>query len=125
MPPKKKSTAIKSRNDKKLTESFKSVKNLKVNDLAVDKATNVDQEDKVVPAFEEILKQYDLNADYGPMIGISRTDRFKRAEYFNLNVADEVKDILCDKDLLQKHPELDLNIWHDIEHNAFISNNKY
>lgn len=135
MPPKKKSTATKSTKstatvDKKLTDSFKRVKKFNIDRL--DKSTKADEEAKVsvreeikVPILEEILKQFDLNADYGPMIGISRTDRLKRAKYFNLHLQDEVKDILHDNDLLRKHPELDLNIWHDIDHNTHVANNKY
>lgn len=126
MPLKKKSNTAKSteKNDKKLTDSFKSVKNVKLSRHSSKKSIGADEEVKV-PVYEEVLKQFDLNADYGPMIGISRTDRLKRAEYFNLALKDDVKDILHDIDLLQKHPELDLNIWHDIEHNTYVANNKY
>ena len=47
-----------------------------------------------------ILKSFDLNCDYGPIIGISRSDRLKRAEYFNLTVSEDVKMILEDQSYL-------------------------
>ena len=68
-----------------------------------------------IPTIQMILKSFDLNCDYGPIIGISRTDRLKRAEYFNLTVSEDVKMILEDQKLLDEYPELNTNIWHDIE----------
>ena len=124
-----KSKKLNTKNDKNMAKSFKSVKNknVKVDRHEANKAieVEVDKEVKVkLSVAEEILKGFDLNVDYGPLIGISRTDRLKRAEYFNLNLKDEVKDILYDKDLLQRHPELDLNIWHDMEHNTPVATKK-
>ena len=68
-----------------------------------------------LPIIQMILKSFDLNCDYGPIIGISRSDRLKRAEYFNLTVSEDVKMILEDQKLLDEYPELNTNIWHDIE----------
>ena len=68
-----------------------------------------------LPTIQMILKSFDLNCDYGPIIGISRSDRLKRAEYFNLTVSEDVKMILEDQKLLDEYPELNTNIWHDIE----------
>lgn len=47
----------------------------------------------------EKLRQFDLNVFYGPCIGMSRLDRWKRAEGFSLNPSPEIKQLLMDEDL--------------------------
>ena len=131
MSPKKKSTAASKstvkkslknteKDDKKLTETFQIVKNVISHKTNTKNSTKVD-----IPTCQEMLKQFDLNINYGPIIGISRTDRLKRAEYFEIDVKDEVKKILLDTELLKTYPELDLNIWHNIDHDTNLAINKY
>ncbi|XP_059165931.1 DNA polymerase delta subunit 4-like [Physella acuta] len=42
----------------------------------------------------EVLKKFDMTWEYGPCIGISRMERWKRAERHGLNPPTEVKDII-------------------------------
>ncbi|KAK3777303.1 hypothetical protein RRG08_017441 [Elysia crispata] len=42
----------------------------------------------------DVLKQFDLTLEYGPCIGISRLDRWERAEKHGLNPPSEVKDLV-------------------------------
>lgn len=114
----KRSRKIKEKDDKKLIDTFKPVKPVAI-------SMNIKYNAIDIPRINEILKEFDLNMNYGPIIGISRTDRFKRAEYFELPLKDETKAILKDRELLKKYPELDLNIWHDIERDTFTSVDKY
>lgn len=67
-------------------------------------------------SIEELLKDFDLNCDFGPIIGITRTDRFIRAERFNLPITSEIKNIFKDTELFRNNPQLDLNMWHNLEH---------
>lgn len=131
MPPKKKSNSskksskINEKEDKKLTETFIPVKK---SSTRTGKAHNEEINDNYATTqvdIQEILKQFDLDINYGPIIGISRTDRLKRAEYFEIPLIDEVKKILNDQDLLEKHPELDLNIWNDLDDHTYLAINKY
>ena len=92
----------------KVTESLKRVKH-----STTKKETKTKEVDLV--ASEAALREFDLNVDYGPLVGISRLDRLLRAESFNLPVKPEISKILKDSELIQAHPELNLNIWHDLE----------
>lgn len=131
MPPKKKSTyskkslKINEKEDKKLTETFKPVKKTSTRRGKVHKEEISDNDDTALVDIQGILKKFDLDINYGPIIGIPRSDRLKRAEYFEIPLLDEVKKTLHDKDLLKAHPELDLNIWNDIDHNTYVAINKY
>lgn len=93
-----------------IADAFKRVKKPKTKTVASKKAAEID-----IPSIESILESFDLNFEYGPIIGITRLDRLIRAEYFNLAVSDNVKNILKNQALLEEHPELNLNIWHDLE----------
>ncbi|XP_005094952.1 DNA polymerase delta subunit 4 [Aplysia californica] len=42
----------------------------------------------------EVLKQFDLTLEFGPCIGISRMERWQRAQNFGLNPPVEVRDII-------------------------------
>lgn len=125
----KKSTKIKEKDDKKLIETFKPVKK-----TITKSSSDISTEDKRrsnkykvhdITNMEEILKQFDLDINYGPIIGISRSDRFRRAKYFKIPLMSKVKEILQDEKLMKKYPELDLNIWHDIDHHTYVATNKY
>lgn len=64
---------------------------------------------------EKVLKEFDLNTDYGPNIGISRSARYERARNFGKEIKEEVETFFENKELLTANPELDFNLWHDIE----------
>ena len=129
MPPKKKAVNSESKTVKKsskkdlvmdeentnITDTFKRVKKATGKGGTLKKKIRKDINDIDVQSIQAILKSFDLNCDYGPIIGILRTDRLIRAEYFNLAVSEDVKRILKDRKLLEEFPELNLNIWHDFE----------
>ena len=104
-----------------VTEMFKSVKiaNKRV-DAKFFKNERTAKESNPSPSLtmsemQEILREFDLNVDYGPILGITRTARFKRAILFDIPVKNEVFRILSDQNLLKHFPQLNLNIWHGIE----------
>ncbi|KAG6382389.1 hypothetical protein SASPL_157944 [Salvia splendens] len=43
---------------------------------------------------EEVLRQFDMNMAYGPCIGISRPERWERANNFGLNPPAQVENLL-------------------------------
>lgn len=109
MPPKKQTQT---QTQTKITKTIKPVKPKAASASAaagtkLPKRRNWDRE-------REVLRRFDLNINYGPIIGISRQDRLARAEHFGILTADdeEVKQILKDPALPL---ELSLNIWHDLE----------
>lgn len=102
----------------KIVDTFKRVKKTTTqkpsrNKSEKDSKHDVNESDLL--SMQAILKEFDLNYDYGPIIGIFRTDRLIRAEYFDLAVSKDVKKILENRNLLEKYPDLNLNIWHNIE----------
>ncbi|XP_065196371.1 DNA polymerase delta subunit 4-like [Sycon ciliatum] len=57
-----------------------------------------------------VLKSFDLNYDFGPCHGISRLERWERAQEFNLSPPQDVYD------LLRKYPHEERyqqSLWHD------------
>lgn len=121
---KSKSNSKSERNSEKeesdLTRTFQRIKqpksstDSKQNDAEVDvKCLDVMEEN--IEEFRKDLKAFDLNCDYGPFIGITRHARLTRAEYFNFQVDEGVRSVLKNENFLKKHPDLDMNIWHDIE----------
>lgn len=127
MPPKKKSTQSKNtkiikaklnENDTaKIKDTFKPIKSIQaLRSKKTDKSKVVVVNEAIdIANYQEILKEFDLNSDFGPIIGIPRTARLNRAQYFNIPVKDEVVRILKDEKLLDAFPLLNLNIWHNIE----------
>ena len=89
----------------KITSTLKPVKPRSASKTKEKQQKNWDHE-------REVLRCFDLDINYGPLVGISRRDRLARAESFSIPVSDEVKRILHD---LELPDELDLNIWHDLE----------
>ncbi|XP_028396560.1 DNA polymerase delta subunit 4-like [Dendronephthya gigantea] len=79
--------------------------------------TNADQKPKVYPAAKDvsdlkILRNFDLRCEFGPCIGISRLERWTRAETYDLNPPEEVKKII------EEHPNDDKFtqcLWYDEE----------
>lgn len=59
----------------------------------------------------QILKNFDLTLEYGPCTGITRLERWERAQKHGLNPPDEVKDIL----LKHKDEEYQMCLWKDYE----------
>lgn len=43
---------------------------------------------------EKVLKQFDMRMEYGPTVGITRLDRWKRADRLGLDPPSAVRDIL-------------------------------
>lgn len=77
---------------------------------------NVGEDDNLTHGqMEQVLREFDLNMAYGPFLGISRLARLERAERFALPVDARVGQILHDRELLETQPELNLNIWHDMD----------
>ncbi|XP_046839516.1 DNA polymerase delta subunit 4-like isoform X2 [Xenia sp. Carnegie-2017] len=70
-----------------------------------------DIQQEVYPSAKEeydfsLLKDFDLRCEYGPCIGITRLERWKRAKYHGLNPPIQVKEII------ESH-ENDTSIWHE------------
>lgn len=59
----------------------------------------------------QILKNFDLTLEFGPCTGITRLERWERAQKHGLNPPDEVKDIL----LKNKDEEYQMYLWKDYE----------
>lgn len=53
--------------------------------------------------YNEKLELFDLNLNYGPGIGISRLDRWNRAERFKLSPPREILNILLDDNIYLKN----------------------
>lgn len=126
MAPRKNKNKNKVENETKLTDTFKRTKKSKKNSKSLDKKKKSDESgsscefsadlsELEIENINEFLKEFDLNCDYGPLIGISRTDRLRRAEYFNLPLNPKVQNILQDEKIMKKYPDFDLNIWHNYE----------
>lgn len=54
------------------------------------------------------LKAFDLDARYGPCMGISRLDRYNRAKMLNLNPPESVRQLL---EQMADSPEFQENLW--------------
>lgn len=122
---------FKKETETKLTDKFKRIKKnknsksetidkIKESDVAESTcaALNSDLSKSEIENIYNFLKEFDLNCDYGPFVGISRSDRLRRAERFNLPINLKVKLILENEKIIKKYPEFDLNIWHN--YNTFI-----
>lgn len=59
----------------------------------------------------QILKNFDLTLEFGPCTGITRLERWERAQKHGLNPPNEVKDIL----LKNKDEEYQMCLWKDYE----------
>lgn len=62
-----------------------------LNELAGDQMTFHQEE---LTTVDKLLRQFDLNSTYGPCAGISRLERWKRADKLGKNPPGEVLDIL-------------------------------
>ena len=61
---------------------------------------------------EDQLRAFDLNPRYGPCVGMSRMERWQRAEAFKLTPPVEIHLILSSK--CASYPDIDHNLWWDI-----------
>ncbi|XP_031552455.1 DNA polymerase delta subunit 4-like [Actinia tenebrosa] len=91
--------------NKLITDTFPTVKKQKVikqkpqSAKTQDKKAEVKKIDVGVSVQDEktrlsLLKEFDLNSEYGPCIGISRLQRWERAEKFGLHPSQDIKDII-------------------------------
>lgn len=65
--------------------------------------------DSHVSTDEKMLKLFDLTFKYGPCSGMTRLERWDRAESFGLHPPQEVRDLLLS---LPKEDRLHQNVWH-------------
>uniref|UniRef100_A0A8C4SI27 DNA polymerase delta subunit 4 n=1 Tax=Erpetoichthys calabaricus TaxID=27687 RepID=A0A8C4SI27_ERPCA len=84
-----------------ITDTFKVVKKAKIKEAKEGKVVKPDpeQEPELVPVPQrqldlDLLKQFDLNWEFGPCIGITRLQRWERAEELGLNPPLEVYNLL-------------------------------
>mmetsp|Transcript_11561 Transcript_11561/g.35170 ORF Transcript_11561/g.35170 Transcript_11561/m.35170 type:complete len:127 (-) Transcript_11561:131-511(-) len=55
--------------------------------------------DQDLCAEENLLRSFDLNSRYGPCTGVSRLERWERAQGLGLNPPNEVRDLLLRQEL--------------------------
>ncbi|XP_034044991.1 DNA polymerase delta subunit 4 [Thalassophryne amazonica] len=95
-----------------ITDSFKVVKKARRDNKREKRPTpppNIAAEDETLKDNElEKLRQFDLDWRFGPCIGISRLQRWERAQLHGLNPPEEIRDLL-----LHTHndPEHNLSLW--------------
>ncbi|XP_022109665.1 DNA polymerase delta subunit 4-like [Acanthaster planci] len=58
----------------------------------------------------DVLKQFDLCWEYGPCTGISRLERWERAEKHGMNPPEEVKKLILKHDEDETYTQ---SLWHD------------
>lgn len=110
---------------KLITDAFKQVKshsvqarkNIKkeavVNDAEIARKTpdlSYKRDEKQFSVDLEILRSFDLQAEYGPCIGITRLERWERANRFGLNPPKIVRDIAEKNKEDERYVEC---VWHD------------
>lgn len=63
----------------------------------------------------EELRQFDLASRYGPCVGITRLERWERAERLGKNPSSRIHGILTDNFLqAELGDDLKLNLWHTV-----------
>ncbi|KAK3698001.1 hypothetical protein QZH41_014377, partial [Actinostola sp. cb2023] len=89
--------------NKLITDTFPKVKKQRI--VKENFKTTQDKEQKIadVPQQErqeknlQLLKEFDMTLEYGPCIGITRMERWERADKFGLHPPQIVKDIISKK----------------------------
>jgi hypothetical protein len=62
----------------------------------------------------ERMRQFDLNPQYGPCVGITRLERWERAQRLGRMPPAEVKAALTDPATTEAIPDINKHLWHDI-----------
>ncbi|XP_054827887.1 DNA polymerase delta subunit 4 [Eublepharis macularius] len=102
-----------------ITDSFQVVKKRRRNSKEVKKAQSspcgtVQAEalllDAVQPDQVEMLKQFDLSWEFGPCTGITRLQRWERAELLGLNPPVAVRELLLK---FKGNPSIMHSLWHE------------
>ena len=73
----------------KLVSSETMILNAKKSQLLYNNGTIIPESD-----YDRLLDEFDYDSNYGPVVGISRMARFKRAEKLNCNPPSYIKDII-------------------------------
>lgn len=60
------------------------------------------------------MRQFDLNPQYGPCVGITRLERWERAQRLGKAPPAQVKALLTDPATTKAIPDINNNLWHDI-----------
>ena len=63
---------------------------------------------------EDLMRQFDLNPEYGPCVGITRLERWERAQRLGKMPPAEVKAYLTDPAIIRQIPTINYNLWHGI-----------
>ncbi|KAM6115414.1 DNA polymerase delta subunit 4 [Pterocles gutturalis] len=64
------------------------------------------------PAVLEMLRRFDLAWEYGPCTGITRLQRWERAQALGLSPPSSIRDALLEH---QDNPEVTYSLWHEYE----------
>ncbi|KAG7275233.1 hypothetical protein CRUP_034823 [Coryphaenoides rupestris] len=97
-----------------ITDSFKMIKKARIEhekqprtppQKEAESSTMAEQEKKL-----QRLKQFDLDLKYGPCTGISRLQRWERAQLHGLNPPQEIKELLMHTN---NDPQFTLSLWSD------------
>eukprot|EP01135_Chromosphaera_perkinsii_P001014 Nk52_evm28s156 gene=Nk52_evmTU28s156 len=100
-----------------ISTAVEGVKKKKVDHNQEKGLTSVDREAKAINKEERqrqevaLLKGFDLDPKYGPCIGISRLQRWDRAERSGLNPPKKVRSLI---EANEKNPEYSENLWNGV-----------
>ncbi|RLV97247.1 hypothetical protein DV515_00012063 [Chloebia gouldiae] len=64
------------------------------------------------PALMEMLRRFDLSWEYGPCAGITRLQRWERAQELGLNPPGPIRDALLEH---RDNPDVTYSLWHEYE----------
>ncbi|XP_005046622.1 PREDICTED: DNA polymerase delta subunit 4 [Ficedula albicollis] len=64
------------------------------------------------PALLEMLRRFDLSWEYGPCTGITRLQRWERAQELGLSPPGPVRDALLEH---RDNPDVTYSLWHEYE----------
>ncbi|XP_031967910.1 DNA polymerase delta subunit 4 [Corvus cornix cornix] len=66
----------------------------------------------VDPALLEMLRRFDLSWEYGPCTGITRLQRWERAQELGLSPPGPIRDALLEH---RDNPDVTYSLWHEYE----------
>ncbi|XP_062350836.1 DNA polymerase delta subunit 4 [Cinclus cinclus] len=64
------------------------------------------------PALLEMLRRFDLSWEYGPCTGITRLQRWERAQELGLSPPGSIRDALLEH---KDNPDVTYSLWHEYE----------